>query len=518
VTNSPDEVQEPLTEEKGEVVPLAEDSPPSEGIPDPQEDVKVEGSSGEAPAGPENAEEPEESVPLPNDSPEAEEPLVEATPPSDDSRKETEAEEAPKDVEESSVPVAEIAAGAAAIGVIGMIAANLDSEKIANRDIVEEPKELDDIAEKEGSPDAPPSPKSEKDKRSSRHRSSRHSTHSSRHSSSKEKDSPSEESRRPHSYRKRRDSDTSFKNLIIPTSSKKPDRHDSGYSQGSGGSHKKQRTPEEQAAHDKRKAEHRAAKAKVAESESAVVDGHAEASGRATEAPRRMSSRRHSHSHSSKEGSDKKLLDTIRRGESIVKSPFIVTKDQPHIKEEVREVKKPIMERLRFSIDGERPSNATRIEKGRVHSHRDRGSRHSRERKTDDRHKKERDEKEKYRVEKEREATRMRRETEKQMVIARENVAEEARRKREKDDEERRIRREERRKRREAEERAAEEGKGKEREHERTHTSSRKPRSDKSKDGERSDRHRERGRERETSKEDKSALKTLWSSAKKVFG
>ena len=404
------------------------------------------------------------------------------------------------------VDASEIATGAA-LGVIGMIAANLDNDKITDKDIVEEPKEL-----------APTSPKSDRDKRSSKHRSSRHSTHTSRHHSSREKDSLTDDS-----HHRRRDSGNSFKALFTPTSPKKSDRRDSGYSQGSGGSHRKQRTPEEQEAHEKRKAEHRAAKAK--ESESAAVDGPAR-----PEASRRISSRQHSTSHSSKEDRRPKML----KGESIVESPFIAKKDEPHIKEEVKEVKKPIMERSRFSVGGETPNSAARNEKGRAHSHRDRGARHNRERKTDDRHNKERDEKDKDKVEQEREARRVRKEAENEMEVAREEVSESERRQKEKDDEERRIRREERRKRREAEEIAAGEGRGKEQERDRVRKPRsdaskdgererevkplRKPRSDASKGGERAERHRERYREHEMLKEDKSPLKSLWSSAKKVFG
>lgn len=537
VAEAPTEVQEPIIEEKVEDNPAAE----------PQEEVQNEEPPAEIASEPEKVEEQiVESEPVLDDAPKGveEQPAepeaaAEDAPkdveepehsPADDSPKDVEAPEEPKDVDKSSIPVAEIAVGAAAIGVIGMIAANMDAgkeEPITDKGLVDEPQTLEDVAEEPAKIDAPPSPKS--DKRSSKHRSSRHSTHSSRHSSSKEKDSPSEDSHRPHSHRRRRDSDNSLMAMFTPTSPKKqPSRHDSGYSQGSGGSsHRRHRTPEEQAAHDKRKAE-RAAKAKPTESESAVVDGPAGVPVVVPNVPRRLSSRRHSHSYGSK--SDDKRPQ-ILKGESVVKSPFMARKDEPHIKEEVKEVKKPIIERPRFSIDGERPPSAVRKEKGRSHSHRDRGSRHSRERSSkesqereerhrkqrEERQKKERDEIEKYRVEKEREARKVRREAEKQMLVAREEVAEEGRRQREKEDEERRIRREERRRRREAEDKAAEEGsgsvKGKEPERERERI--RKPRSDGSKD---SNRHRERRREREIPKEDKSPLKSLWSSAKKVFG
>ena len=562
--NTNEETQVPISDTKEEEPPTVVDISPSSEVPAPPEEMIDEEPSGEVLAEPEKLEEPvhesiavldeapreveepdlestlilgevatevEESVQksasIPDETPQdIEEPISEPLPISHIT--EMEASEAPEDVEESNIPFAEIAAGAGAIGVIGMIAANLDSEKIADKDIVDEPKELDDIAEKEAPLDDPPSPKS--DKRSSKHRSSRHSTHSSRHSSSKEKDSPTEESHRHHSHRKRRDSENSLKALFTPTSPKKPDRHDSGYSQGSGGSQNRHRTPEEQAAHEKRKAEYRAAKAKLAESESAVVDGHADVPLTRPESSRRMSSRRHSTSHGSKEDHKRPdFLDT-KKGESVVKSPFIAKKGEPHIKEEVKEVKKPIMERPRYSIDGERPSATAVKELGRVHSHRERGARHSRERGSkedrqrkerddkDDRQRRERDDKERYRVEKDREARKVRKEAEKQLVLAREEVAEEAKQRRDKDDEERRTRREERRKRREDEERAADDGKGKERERERTYISSKNPRSDGSKDGEKSDRHRERRREMKIPKEEKSPLKSLWSSAKRVFG
>ena len=142
------------------------------------------------------------------------------------------------------------------------------------------------------------------------------------------------------------------------------------------------------------------------------------------------SRRRQSQSHGSKEGANKrvKLLD-ITRGESVVKSAFL-TNINPTIKEEIEEVKNHVIDRLRISIDGGRPKEA--IER-KSHSH----SRHS-----TSRHRKERDNKDKYRTEKEKEARKVRKEAEKQMIVARDEVEEGARRQREKDDEEREIRRE----------------------------------------------------------------------------
>jgi len=190
------------------------------------------------------------------------------------------------------------------------------------------------------------------------------------------------------------------------------------------------------------------------------------------------------------------------KGESVVKTPFMVT-DEPHVKEKT--VKPPpIMERPRFSIDGERPkfdtqrTNSSRHHESgkRERSHRTEKEKEERDR---EREKNREREKEKHKSEEEKERRRARRETDKQMEIARRDVAENARKQQEQDDEERRIRREERRKRREEEERVLDEGKVNEREGERSRH-----------------RHRHSTRSKEPEKP-KGALSSLWSSVKKVI-
>jgi hypothetical protein len=233
---------------------------------------------------------------------------------------------------------------------------------------------------------------------------------------------------------------------------------------------KKRRTPEEQAAHDKRKERHRAVKAKAAESENAVIDEPAteptiESAPPAI--PRRMSSRRYSSTKSTNSRASKdengttrpKLLD-MKSGESVVKVPFVAT-EEPHVKETVKEVVRPVMDRPRWHSNKYNSHS---------HSHRKDGAR------------------ERRRTEEEKEASRVRRE---KIKVVREEVAEEGRRQREKDDEDRRVRREARRKKRAAEEKAekeklaVEKGKG-------------------------------RSANKEKDKE-KSTLKSLWSMGKKVF-
>lgn len=178
-----------------------------------------------------------------------------------------------------------------------------------------------------------------------------------------EKDSATEDSYRSHSHlvhRKRRDKDNSLMAMamvtprLTPSSPKTPYRHDSGIRAGrASSSHRKDRTPEEQAAHEMRKAARRAAKLKSAESESAVADGPADVPVPSSEVSRRMASRRHTTTHRSKEDGDKrlKLLD-------MMKWPFIA------------KVKNPITERPKFSSDGERPIAATRKERDEKEKHR----------------------------------------------------------------------------------------------------------------------------------------------------
>lgn len=363
---------------------------------------------------------------------------------------------------------------------------------VTDKDVVHEPEQLPEATEDPTARDTPPSPKtSDKDRR--RHRSSRHSTRS-HHSSSK--DGPTEELHRPH--RKRRESEISTKEsplkaIFGPSSPKspmkpsRPSRHDSGISTGSTGSHRKhrsERTAEEQFAHDQRKEERR--KSKAVDSESPFVGGPADLpSPIFPPVPRRHSSRRYSSTKSTGSKEDAgdrrpKLLDL--KGESVVRSPFMVT-DKPHIKETT--VQPPIIDRPRFSTDGERPKLATERKRSSRH-HSQSYSSHRSEKENRDRHKEE----------EEKEARRVRRERDKQMEIARLEIAENAKRKQELVDEEKRVRREERRKRREAEDKAAgsEKGKERDREHRRPHRDS-----------------------REKEKPKGGALSSLWYSAKKVF-
>jgi hypothetical protein len=245
---------------------------------------------------------------------------------------------------------------------------------------------------------------------------------------------------------------------------------------------KKHRTLEEQAAHDKRKERHRAAKAKAkaTESESAVTDEPATEP--AIESaplviPRRMSSRRYSstkstNSHASKDenGTTRPKFLDMKNGESVVKVPFVAT-EEPHVKETVKEVVRPVMDRPRWHSSKYHSHS---------HSHRKGGGR------------------ERHRTEVEKEASRERRETEKKMKVVQEEIAEEARRQRERDDEDRRVRREARRKKRAAEEKAEKEKLAVEKE--------------KLAVG--------KGKGRSTNKEkdkEKSTLKSLWSMGKKAF-
>lgn len=245
------------------------------------------------------------------------------------------------------------------------------------------------------------------------------------------------------------------------------------------------------------------------------------------------STRRHSSARSSasKEAplpspdSDKKPKLMEMKGMSVVKTPFMAT-DKPHYKEkEVKEKAPKIIDRPRFSMDAERPVLEERKNTTSSH-HRSRGERT---------HRKERDE-EKRKAEEEKEARRFRRETEKQMEIARVQVAEESRLAQEKEDEERRARRAERRRKREEAEKAERDtldaaggsasGGSRdavvvnESETERNKlkkSRDREPRERVHRHSHRREREREREREKEKEKEKKNPLSTLWSTAKKVF-
>ena len=317
-----------------------------------------------------------------------------------------------------------------------------EPEKLVAPEVnVEEPEKLKDL------PEDPATPSSKSNKR--RHRSSRHS-HSSHHSSSKDKDSPTSE--RPHSHRKRRESENSVKGLLTKDeeSSPKATRHDSGISAGSSSSHskkhRKDRTPEEQEAHDQRKAWRKAEREKLAKAAPLLEDvppgDGVPGEARIVDLPplphRQSSTRRYSRvpSSGSRDMDEKRPPHSLfSKGESVVKTPFLAS-DKSHYKE--KEVKAPIMNRPRFSIDGERPTTADLGSKTSTSGHHHSSSRS---------HRKDRDDG-KRKEEEEKEARRFRRETEKQMEIARVQVAEDSRRAQEKDDEERRLRRLERRKRR----------------------------------------------------------------------
>jgi hypothetical protein len=396
----------------------------------------------------------------------------------------------PIEEESKDLPIAEMAAGLAGGAVAAAILVSEDNHEapapqVSEKAIVDEPEGLEEVAEEEKSGE-PPSPEPNKHRK---HRSSRHSKSSSRTLSSRE--GPSDEGR-PYLHRKRRESVNSLKNMFFgapPVSPKRPSRHDSGVSAGSTSphtrKHRSDRTPEEQAAHDMRKAARAAASLKAAESGSAVADDLASPEIGSSSVPtRRSSTRRQSSSRSSgaRDGEKPKLLDM--KGESVIKAKFIAT-PKPHIKSEIKKSSKvPIIDRPRFSIDGERPkplerSNSTRYH----HSSSSRKAREGNER---------------YKADEDRELRKAREETRREVERARAEVAEESRRRQERDDEERRLRREARRKRREEEEKV---GEGNQ-ERQKNHQSSRSG--------------REKEKERERSKSD-GPLKSLWSSAKNVF-
>ena len=352
------------------------------------------------------------------------------------------------EVVDDSHPIADkaIAAG------VGVIAGHLFGEimlgdqgqppLITDQEVVAEPEQisLKNVPEETVLLDKS-SPKTDK-RSNNKHRSSRHSTtHSKLYSVSKE--IPADESHRPHSQRKRRESESSFKELKGIFSSNpptKPSRHDSGFSVGSASSNtKKHRTQEEQALHDKKKEERRAAKAR--DSKSAVFDKSAAD----PPVPNRVSSHRHNnsrHSHGSKEEIEKRPMSgDMKKLESIVKHAALMG-DEPQVKEVVKKQNKSSSteQRAHFALDPESPKSSQRKHSSRHQSSSDR-------KETD---------KERYRSEEEKEARRARKEIEKQKEVARVEFSEESRRQREKDEDSRRLRREERRKKREAEEKGAE--------------------------------------------------------------
>jgi hypothetical protein len=489
------ELEIPKEEVAPEPVPESEETfkianAPSVDIPQMDAEASdVEAAPTPAPEGEETASEghpqvePEikEATPVP----ESEEP-VEATP------------------EIGELPVAEIAAGVA-VGAIAAAALKsnhpAESEaQVSDKDIVDELEQLAEVIEEPASGE-PPSPGSDKHRR---HRSSRYSKGSSRQSSSR--DGPSEEAR-PYLHYKRRESENSLKNFFFaPPLPKKLSRHDSGVSAGSTSPHSKKhrndRTPEEQAAHDQRKADRKAAKARELESDGVVIDEPATELAYSSIPTRRSSTRQHSSSRSSntRDDSEKKpkLLDM--KGESVIKAKFIAI-DKPHIKETVSKSNTkpvPIIDRPRFSMDGERSMHLERSNSSRYH-HSYRSS-----------NRKEREDRDRHRVEEEKELRKAREETKRQVERARAEVAEEAIRQQERDNEERKLRREARRKRREEEERANEGS---------PETSTTGSKGGLVKDRPRHQSHqseREKEKERERSKS-KGPLKSLWSSAKKVF-
>ena len=549
----PAEAKEPGTENKEEDTPIAEEASPVKKTQlavtkDKQANSVIKGNPlEEVMVDSEKVEKKyQESLHIPDDAAkETEEPVAETTPPpddaaeeidhvkqvaiSDDARKEmeglaskplqcsnpprNEASEVLERVEKNSIPVAKFATPGDAIGII---TATLDINKVIDKELVDEPKQLDDIVEEkiEMPLEEPPSTRS--DKRSSKYTSARQSTHSNRHSSSMEKDNPSDESHRPHSHRKHRDSGNSLKALFIPLNPKRPDRHDSGFSEGVGGSPKIQRDLKEQAVYDNRKAEYRFVKSKVSESESLVIGATAILPSKAL---RRMSSRRESTPHGEKEGEKTLITLDMRKRLSAVKSPFLAMKDEPHGEEEVMETKKSNMQRPTSSIDGERPDAAVVKEKGRVHWHTERVEDPSTGRDSkEDKHRREKHQKDKHDKEKDPEARKVRKEADRQLFITKAEVNIDMKLQVVKDHEDWSGRDEPQRK-REAET-SAKNIKGKGREGERAMDSTRKPRSNEWKGGERSERsdpHQGKRREKRIMKEEKTQLKSIWSSAKKVF-
>ncbi|CZT01750.1 uncharacterized protein RAG0_09220 [Rhynchosporium agropyri] len=462
------------------------------------------------------------------------EPASPSPPQNEEVSKETVVEEGGESKESSALDDAlPIVAGAAAAVAVGVIAAEIlsDDKPMTDKAIVEEPEQLPQVVEEPGPGELPSSPKSDKERR--RHRSSRHSRSS--HHSSSSKDVPREERSSHHSssskdvpreerpHHKRRE--TEPPPITSPKSSPrsvKPTRHDSGVSTGRTSSprHRKDRTPEEQAAHDKRKEEKRA-RLRAAEAEltkSKPLDSTVIEEGDETPMPaiprRISSSRRHSSTKSATsngstaDGGDKRPNLLGLKGISVVKSPFVAT-DKAHVKEVVEKTTKaPIIDRPRFSTDHERP----KLSRRETTSHHTRSHRREREREESD-----------NRVEEERKARKSRRESDKGLATARADVAEEARKMQEKEDEERRIRREERRLRRAQTEAAGKSSEGGGKTSERSAEKG-KERESIGRDGEavrskeRVHRHRHR-REKEKEREEKpkGALKGLFSSMRKVF-
>ncbi|KAG9242438.1 hypothetical protein BJ878DRAFT_515500 [Calycina marina] len=356
------------------------------------------------------------------------------------------AAELPKVVENSPPSESSSSSGAKSIAVavgVGAAAGLLfgevisdNNEKITEKDIVDEPEKmsLKDVTQNRTIGDKS-SAKMDK-RRSSKHRSSRHSTTQSK-LYSLGKDGPTEESLGAQTQRKRRDSETSssfkdIKSIFTSASSKKPSRHDSGVSVGESSSHtKKQRSPEEKAAHDRRKEERRKA---LRELES--VTAEISAVELAPSVPKRLSSRRNGssrHSQGVKGESDEQPIPVEpKRTESVVKSAIFMGNEAQVKNVTTTEVKTPTKERARFANDVQ---DLEPLERQHTSHH------HSRS------HRSEAD-KERHRSEQEKEARRARKATEKQMEVARGQVEEESHRQREKDAVERQARREERRRRR----------------------------------------------------------------------
>lgn len=488
-------------------VPKQTDAPTSENTPQPDSDATKDVAEPEVVLETENTD---ESALVTEESPQPaqEAPKEEAvSAPAPESQEPSEATPEGKDV-----PIAEITVGAVAAALLVSKDQHEEPEnQQSDKAIVGEPEGLEEVVEEDVSGE-PPSPEPSKHRK---HRSSRHSKSSSRTLSSRE---GLNDEGRPPLHRRRRESENSLKNMFFgttpPTSPKKPSRHDSGVSAGSTSPHSRKhrsdRTPEEQAAHEMRKAARAAARLKAAESGKAVADEHASPEIGSSSIPTRISStRRHSSSRSSGardgDGKKPKLLDM--KGESVVKAKLIAT-EKPHVKEEVKRSdskKVPIIDRPRFSMDGERPKHLERSTSTQHHH----SQRASSSRKV-------REERARHRSEEERELKKAREETRRQVERAKAEVDEASRRQQERDDEDRRQRREARRRRREEEERAAEGGQDSPetsvtgakgnlvKEQPRYHQSSR------------SAREKEKEKERERSKSN-GPLKSLWSSAKKVF-
>ncbi|KHJ35786.1 hypothetical protein EV44_g1237 [Erysiphe necator] len=141
--------------------------------------------------------------------------------------------------------------------------------------------------------------------------------------------------------------------------------------------------------------------------------------------------------------STSKLMD--KKKKYVVKSAPFVADQKPHVKEKPSKIppsKFPLLDRVRLSLDGDRPPITKEKDLSRHHSSSERS------------HQRIRDDRERYRKLAEREARKAKKETEKKISAAQKEVAAEARYLHEKEAEERRLRREKRRKRREEQDRA----------------------------------------------------------------